>query len=117
MKAWVSVAPGAGGAGARFSGDGRQGRKVPLFPRVRRQGVEDEQADGTREIAVAVVVDLGHQPVERDASLLGDGPEPSPERVLQGNGSPMPVDHQGALADGGRRHAPNLCLWRDGSCP
>ena len=89
----------------------------PLFPLVRRQGVEDEKADRAREIAVAVAVDLGHQPVDRDASLLGDGPEPPPERVLQRNRSPVPVDHQGALGDGGRRHVPNLCLCRDESCP
>ena len=43
---------------------------------------QDEQPDGARQVSASVAVDLGNQPVEREAAASGDRSELGPERLL-----------------------------------
>src|SRR5512134_2573346 len=55
--------------------------------------VEHEKTQRARKIAgAAAMVDLGHQGVQRQAALLGDGRKLGPERVFQRDRGAMAID-------------------------
>ena len=67
------------------------------------QLVQHEKTQRARQIAgAAAMVDLGHQGVQRQAALLGDGRKFGPERVLQRDRGAMAVDCDRTFA-----HAPD----------
>src|SRR5215211_3905935 len=63
--------------------------------------VEHEKAQCARKIAgTAAMVDLGHEGVQRQAALLGDGRKLGPERILERDRGAMAVDGDRTLAHG-----------------